>query len=212
MQPFRQVEGVAVPMIEDDVNTDQIAPLQLAKGLKPDYADLLFKRRRINSDGTPAPDHVLNQPQYRAPALLVAAHNFGCGSSRESAVWCLAAIGIRCIVARSIADIFRENCLQNGLLPIELDGPVMDDLQKVVVDLDGSAAFVVDLEAQTISTGNHVFPFQIAASDKTRLLEGLDEIGLTMKHDDDILAWEKRTAQDMPWLQQARDSRQKLSR
>jgi 3-isopropylmalate/(R)-2-methylmalate dehydratase small subunit len=208
MQPLTHVTGVAVPMIEDDVNTDQIAPLQLAKGLKPDYGELLFKRQRQNADGTPVVDHVLNQPQFASPSMLVAGHNFGCGSSRESAVWCLAAVGLRCIVARSIADIFRENCLQNGVLPIELDGPAMDDLQASVLRVDGGAPFSVDLVAQAITTpDNRTYAFEISASDKLRLIEGLDEIGLTMKHEDEIRAWEAQAAAGMPWLQQARDMR-----
>ncbi|MDB5597227.1 MAG: hypothetical protein JWM36_4188 [Hyphomicrobiales bacterium] len=208
MQPFTRVTGIAVPMIEDDVNTDQIAPLQLAKGLKPDYGELLFKRQRQNADGTPVVEHVLNQPQFASPSVLVAGHNFGCGSSRESAVWCLAGIGLRCIVARSIADIFRENCLLNGVLPIELDGAAMDDLQSSVRQVDGSAPFRVDLVAQTITApDNRTYAFEISVSDKTRLIEGLDEIGLTMKHEDEIRAWEAQAAAHMPWLQQARDRR-----
>lgn len=208
MQPLTHVTGVAVPMIEDDVNTDQIAPLQLAKGLKPDYGELLFKRQRQNTDGTPVVEHVLNQPQFASPSMLIAGHNFGCGSSRESAVWCLAAIGLRCIAARSIADIFRENCLQNGVLPIELDGPEMDELQASVLRVDGAAPFLVDLVAQTITAPDHrTYAFVISASDKLRLIEGLDEIGLTMKHEDEIRAWEARAAASMPWLQKARDTR-----
>jgi 3-isopropylmalate dehydratase small subunit len=204
MQPFEKISGVAVPMIEDDVNTDQIAPLQLAKGLEPDWGELLFKRQRLLPDGSPS-DHILNRPQYGAPSILVAAHNFGCGSSRESAVWCLAGIGIRCVIARSIADIFRENCLQNGLLPIEL--PQMDELEAAVLASDGASPFTVDLPSQTISHGAQCWPFQISASDKLRLIEGLDEIGLTMKHEAEIRAWETKTAQDSPWLQEARDRR-----
>jgi 3-isopropylmalate dehydratase small subunit len=142
MQPFSTLTGIAVPMIEDDINTDQIAPLQLARGLEPNWGELLFKRQRMNSDGSPT-DHVLNKPHYQNPSILVAGRNFGCGSSRESAVWCLAGIGIRCIIARSIADIFRENCIQNGLLPIEL--AEMDELEAAVVTSDGSSAFTIDL-------------------------------------------------------------------
>ena len=205
MQPFEKISGVAVPMIEDDVNTDQIAPLQLAKGLSPDWGDLLFKRQRFAPDGSPS-DHVLNRPQYRAPAILVANENFGCGSSRESAVWCLTAIGISCIVARSIADIFRENCLQNGVLPIELTGADMDRLQKAVLAIDGAQSFSVNLPEQTIvSPDGAKFPFDVSASDKVRLIEGLDEIGMTMKHLDEIEAWEARIGASHSWLQQAED-------
>lgn len=208
MQSLTHVTGVAVPMIEDDLNTDQMAPLQLAKGLKPDYADLLFKRRRQNPDGSLIADYVLNQPQFTAPSILVAGSNFGCGSSRESAVWCLYAVGIRCVIARSIADIFRENCLQNGVLPIELDGAAMDGLQQRVLAANGAVHFNVDLEAQTIDgPGGEAIGFDVRASDKLRLIEGLDEIGLTMKHASEIRAWEAQTLADTPWLQQARDKR-----
>jgi 3-isopropylmalate/(R)-2-methylmalate dehydratase small subunit len=208
MQSLTHVTGVAIPMIEDDLNTDQMAPLQLAKGLKPDYADLLFKRRRQNPDGSLIADYVLNQPQFTAPSILVAGSNFGCGSSRESAVWCLYAVGIRCVIARSIADIFRENCLQNGVLPIELDDAAMDGLQQRVLAADGAAHFSVDLEAQTIDgPGGEAIGFDVRASDKLRLIEGLDEIGLTMKHASEIRAWEAQTLADTPWLQQARDKR-----
>lgn len=208
MQSLTHVTGVAVPMIEDDLNTDQMAPLQLAKGLKPDYADLLFKRRRQNPDGSLIEDYVLNQPQFTAPSILVAGSNFGCGSSRESAVWCLYAVGIRCVIARSIADIFRENCLQNGVLPIELDGAAMDGLQQRVLAANGAVHFSVDLEAQTIDgPGGAAIGFDVRASDKLRLIEGLDEIGLTMKHASEIRAWEAQTLADTPWLQQAHDKR-----
>ena len=204
MQPFTTLSGIAVPMIEDDINTDQIAPLQLARGLSPEWGELLFKRQRVHPDGTPT-DHVLNRPQYQRPSLLVAGRNFGCGSSRESAVWCLTGIGIRCVIARSIADIFRENCIQNGLLPIEL--AEMDQLEAAVLASDGTSNFSVDLPAQIISHGTDQWRFEISASDKLRLIEGLDEIGLTMKHEAEIRAFEAKMRAESPWLQEARDLR-----
>jgi len=204
MQPFTTLTGIAVPMIEDDINTDQIAPLQLARGLSPEWGELLFKRQRVHPDGTPT-DHVLNRPQYQRPSLLVAGRNFGCGSSRESAVWCLTGIGIRCVIARSIADIFRENCIQNGLLPIEL--AEMDQLEAAVLASDGTSDFSVDLPAQIISHGTDQWRFEISASDKLRLIEGLDEIGLTMKHEAEIRAFEAKMRAESPWLQEARDLR-----
>lgn len=201
MQPFTAVTGVAAPMIEDDVNTDQIAPLQLAKGLTPDWGELLFGRQRVDADGR-RNDHVLNRPQYASPAILVANENFGCGSSREAAVWCLMGGGVRCVIARSIADIFKENCLLNGLLPIELAGAPMDALQALVSQVDGGAPFTVDLPSQRVTgPGGAAFAFDISAADKQRLLEGLDEIGLTMKHLADIEAWEARMRAAEPWRQ-----------
>ena len=212
MIPFTSITGPAVPILEDDLNTDQIAPIQMSRELKPDYADLLFKRRCIHPDGSRVADHILNQERFRRPAILLGGRNFGCGSSREAAVWCLAAVGIRCIIARSIADIFRENCLQNGVLPVELDGATADELEKRVLAADGRTPFTADLPSQTIigpgtGPGGSAIAFDIAASDKMRLLEGLDDIGVTLKHLAEIEAWEARTARSLPWRQSAIDRR-----
>jgi 3-isopropylmalate dehydratase small subunit len=138
----------------------------------------------------------------------VTGHNFGAGSSREAAVWGMLANNIRVIVARSFADIYRENCLQNGLLPVVLAPADAEAFEQRVIAANGSAPFTVDLETQTISgPGGGDIAFAIPASDRTRLLEGLDDIGLTLKHADDVKAWEKRMAAAQPWLQTATDSR-----
>ena len=204
MEPFIRVTGVAVPLFEDDVNTDQIAPVGGGPRLNQNYADVLFSNRRNMPGGERDVDFVFNRPQYRAPAILVTGRNFGCGSSRESAVWAMTAIGIRCIVARSFADIYRENCLQNGVLPVVLNAAEADALDALVAKSDGHANFTADLEKQIIigPTGEH-FRFDLPIADRMRLLEGLDDIGLTMKLDSDISAWEKRTAAEMPWMQRA---------
>ena len=208
MQPFTTHTGVAVPLFKDDVNTDQIAPVQAMRALKPDYKALLFMRARRRDDGSEDPDFVLNQPQFREPGMLVSGHNFGAGSSREAAVWGMLANNIRVIVARSFADIYRENCLQNGLLPIVLGPPDADAFEKQVVAVNGAAPFTVDLETQRISCPDGaVFAFDIPPADRMRLLEGLDDIGFTLKHADEILAFEKRLAAAQPWLQTAADSR-----
>jgi 3-isopropylmalate/(R)-2-methylmalate dehydratase small subunit len=208
MQPFKRTTGIAVPLIEDDINTDQIAPVQGMRALKPDYKKLLFMRARTRDDGSENPDHVLNKPQFRNPAILVSGHNFGAGSSRESAVWSMTANGIRCIVAKSFADIYRENCLQNGVLPVVLAEENQDAFIARVIAADGAAPFTVDLETQTISgPGGADITFDVSPADKMRLLEGLDDIGLTLKHTDAIKAWEQRMAASQPWLQEARDSR-----
>ena len=162
---------------------------------------MLFRRQRQDAAS-------LNQPQYRHPAILVGGSNFGCGSARETAVWALMSWGIRCVVARGFADIFRENCLQNGVLPLELAEPEHAAFAARVVAADGAAPFTVDLIEQRISgPGGPDIAFDIAPSDRTRLIEGLDDIGLTLKHADDIAAWERRTAAATPWLQVAMDSR-----
>jgi 3-isopropylmalate/(R)-2-methylmalate dehydratase small subunit len=208
MRPFTRQTGVAAPLIKDDINTDQIAPILHARGLKEDYGAMLFHRARRRDDGSEDPDFVLNKPQFRAAAILVTGQNFGAGSSRESAVWSMLANGIRVIVAKSFADIYRENCLQNGLLPVTLGGDIADQFIARVIAVDGKAAFTVDLETQQISgPGGGAIGFEIPAADRTRLLEGLDDIGLTLKHFDEIGAWERRAQAAQPWLQSARDSR-----
>jgi len=208
MQPFKSHTGIAVPLIGDDINTDQIAPVQAMRNLKPDYKQLLFMRARKRDDGGENPDFVLNKPQFRNPGILVTGQNFGAGSSRESAVWGMLANNIRVIVARSFADIYRENCLQNGLLPIVLAPAVAEVFEQRVIAANGAAPFTVDLETQRISgPGGPDITFDIAAADRTRLLEGLDDIGLSLTHTEDILAFEQDMARDQPWLQTARDSR-----
>jgi 3-isopropylmalate/(R)-2-methylmalate dehydratase small subunit len=208
MQPFTNHTGIAVPLIKDDINTDQIAPVQAMRALKPDYRALLFMRARKRDDGSEDPDFVLNRPQFRSPGILVTGNNFGAGSSREAAVWGMLANNIRVIVAKSFADIYRENCLQNGLLPIVLAPADADAFEQRVIAVNGSAPFTVDLPAQRISgPGGPDIAFDLPAADRMRLLEGLDDIGLTLKHRDEIVSWEKRMAGDQPWLQSATDSR-----
>jgi 3-isopropylmalate dehydratase small subunit len=202
MTPFLTTTGVAVPLVLDDINTDQIAPQQIDRSLNPDYRVMLFRRQRQDAG------FILNRPQYQSAAIIVGGSNFGCGSARETAVWALMSWGIRCVVARSFADIFRENCLQNGVLPLELAEPDHAAFAARVVAADGNAPFTVDLVTQRISgPGGADIAFDIAPSDRTRLIDGLDDIGLTLKHVDDIAAWERRAAAATPWLQMARDSR-----
>ena len=208
MQPFTAQTGIAAPLIKDDINTDQIAPILHARGLKEDYRTMLFHRARRREDGSEDPDFVLNKPQFRNAAILVTGENFGAGSSRESAVWSMLANGIRVIVAKSFADIYRENCLQNGLLPVVLGAQLGDQFIARVVAVDGGAPFTVDLLTQRISgPGGSDIAFEIPAADRTRLLEGLDDIGLSLKHVDEIASWEARAKAAQPWLQSARDSR-----
>jgi 3-isopropylmalate dehydratase small subunit len=208
MQPFTCHTGIAAPLIRDDINTDQIAPILHSRGLKEDYRAMLFHRARRREDGSEDPDFVLNKPQFRAAGILVTGENFGAGSSRESAVWSMLANGIRVIVAKSFADIYRENCLQNGLLPVVLGGALGDRFIARVVTADGKAPFTVDLLTQQISgPGGPDIAFEIPLADRMRLIEGLDDIGLTLKHVDEIAGWEARAQTAQPWLQSARDSR-----
>jgi 3-isopropylmalate dehydratase small subunit len=195
MEPFRRLSGTAAPLLMDDINTDQIAPATTA--FEPDYAELLFARWRAE------PTFVLNREPFRHARILVTGSNFGCGSSRESAVWTLAAFGIRCVVARSFADIFRENCLKNGVLPIAFEGADAAAFEAAVVACDGTAHFDVDLETQTIvAPGGTHFAFPLPAADRDTLLRGLDDIGLTLVHAEEIARWETRTRTEMPWAAQ----------
>ena len=208
MQPFSSHTGIAAPLLVDDMNTDQIAPFLPSRSLKDNYQVMLFNRARFREDGSEIPDFVLNKPQFRGAGILVTGNNFGAGSSRESAVWSMLANNIRVIVAKSFADIYRENCLQNGLLPIVLDGDVADAFIARVVAVDGRGPFTVDLVTQRISgPGGPDVAFEISGADRTRLLEGLDDIGMTMKHVNEIANWEQQAAKAQPWLQQAADSR-----
>jgi 3-isopropylmalate dehydratase small subunit len=206
MQPFSRLAGIAVPLLRDDINTDEITPIN--RNMNPDWAKLLFANARRRPDGSDDPDFPLNKPQFEKPAILVTGRNFGCGSSREGAVWAMLATGIRCIVARSFADIYRENCLQNGLLPVELKPADSAAFEARVRVADGAAPFTIDLQTQIISgPGGGDLGFEMAPADRMRLIEGLDDIGLTLKHAQDIAAWEKRAAGERPWLQTASDSR-----
>ncbi len=169
---------------------------------------MLFMRARLRDDGSEDPNFVLNKPQFRGAGIMVTGHNFGAGSSRESAVWSMLANNIRVIVARSFADIYRENCLQNGLLPVVLGAQDGDTFTARVVAAEGAAPFTVDLVTQRISgPGGPDIAFELPAADRMRLLEGLDDIGLTLKHMGEIVSWEQRAAVAQPWSQTARDSR-----
>ena len=205
MQPFISITGVAVPLLRDDVNTDQIAPVPTQRSLKPDYREMFFHRARRGADDALDPNHVLNQPQFASPSILVTGRNFGCGSSREGAVWTLMAVGVTCIIARGIADLYRENCLQNGVLPIELPDHIAEGLERRVVAADGGQPFTVDLQTRIISgPGGANIRFDIADADRTRLLEGLDDIGMSLKHMNEVSAWEEHMRAKAPWLQRAR--------
>lgn len=204
MKAFTKVTGVAIPFLENDVNTDQIAPVGGGVKLHEDYAQTLFKNRRRRDDGSEDESFVFNRPEFRRGAILVTGHNFGCGSSRESAVWVFQAIGVSCIVARSFADIYRENCLQNGVLPVVLSDEDAELLEASVAAANGAPEFTADLVEKTITGPDGLrIAFEISEAERTRLLEGLDDIGLTLKSRAEIEAWERRIAEEMPWAQRA---------
>lgn len=201
MEPFISLTGVAAPLLQNDINTDQIAPAG-GHGGDADHGRSLFSTQRFRDDGSEDPEFVLNQPQYREAKILVAGENFACGSSRESAVWALAGFGITCIVAISFADIFRENCLRNGVLTVVLPEDQHRSFSALVEETAGRSPFTADLNKQTLTCPEgQEFPFEIAAAERHALLNGLDDIGLTLEHEADIAAWEKHWAEKRPWLQ-----------
>jgi 3-isopropylmalate dehydratase small subunit len=202
MEAFKTLTGTAAALLRDDVNTDQIAPVLPNRILDPDYAAQLFLRWRKLPDGRENPDFLLNRPQYRSTRILVTGRNFGCGSARESAAWAIESFGIRCIVARSFAELFRGNCIRNGILPIALEDSAIEALTAEVVAIDGSSPFAIDLAAQRIvCPGGNVIEFQVSHADRAALLEGLDEIGLTLQQEEAIAEWERNCRQHLPWLQ-----------
>ena len=202
MEPFRSVTGPAVPLLLDDVNTDQIIPSAFLKDMHADLAQGLLAYMRRTPAGARNLEFVLEKPQFSQAPILVVGKNFGCGSSREHAVWALRAFGIRCVIGTAPAEFFRENCLKNGVLPIALDQQPMAALVRHVTRADGQLPFTVDLESCEIrGSAGYVCRFEIPASERTALLEGLDDIGLTLKHMDAIIAWETRIAHERPFMQ-----------
>ena len=194
MNPFKAFSGIAAPLLIDDINTDQMSVASAPVGVP--YGDLLFARWRAR------PDFILNEPPYNKASILVAGQNFGSGSSRETAVWALVGFGFRCVVARSFADIFRENCIKNGLLPVCLADADADRFERRVVDLAGGETISVDLEGQVISCpGLGALNFQISPAEKTALLTGLDDIQLSLESADSITRWETDMRSRRPWLQ-----------
>ena len=201
MQAFTKLEGVAAPLRAINTDTDQIIPKQFLKTIKREgLGKNLFNDLRFNEDGSEKPDFVLNQAAYRDAKILVAGDNFGCGSSREHAPWALLDFGIRCVISTSFADIFYNNCFKNGILPIKV---TPEQLELLLDDAErgANATLTVDLEAQEIrGPDGGVVSFEIDPFRKRCLLEGLDDIGLTLEKADDIDAFEGRQRSQQPWL------------
>jgi 3-isopropylmalate/(R)-2-methylmalate dehydratase small subunit len=205
MRKFTVLTGVAAPLPIVNVDTDMIIPKQHLKTIKrTGLGKALFEEMRYDAAGKENPDFVLNKPAYRKAQILVAGDNFGCGSSREHAPWALLDFGITCVISTSFADIFYNNCFKNGILPIKVSkedlGKLMDDAQR-----GSNATLTVDLEAQTIQgPDGGTVKFEIDPFRKKCLLEGLDDIGLTLQRGADIDAYEKRNATSQPWLHAAK--------
>ena len=210
MQAFTSFTGIVMPLDRANVDTDAIIPKQYLKSIKRSgFGVNLFDDWRYQDPGNPGDDHskrrinpdfVLNLPRYKNAGILLARKNFGCGSSREHAVWALMDHGFRAVIAPSYADIFLSNCYKNGLLPIILAEPDIDKLFQQTLAQDGYQ-LTIDLESQTVTTpdGKHI-NFEIDSGLKNRLLQGLDEIGLTLQHADAIKAYEQKQSAKYPWL------------
>lgn len=201
MDKFTTITGVAAPMPMINVDTDMIIPKQFLKTIKRSGLGInLFDEMRYDDDGQEIPDFVLNKPQYRNAEILVAGENFGCGSSREHAPWAIKDFGIRCVIAPSFADIFHNNCFKNGILPIALPQEQVDVLMNDA-EKGENARITVDLEAQTVTTSDgEAFPFEVDAFKKHCLLEGLDDIALTLEKQASIQSYESRIAAERPWV------------
>ena len=200
MEKFTKLTGIAAPMPLVNIDTDMIIPKQFLKTIKRSGLGVnLFDEMRYDRDGQEIPDFVLNKPQYREAQILVAGDNFGCGSSREHAPWALLDFGIRGVISTSFADIFFNNCFKNGILPIVLPAEAVAVLMKDA-EKGSNARMTVDLESQTVtSSDGQSFAFEVDAFKKHCLLNGLDDIGLTMEKVTAIDAFEKSAATIRPW-------------
>jgi len=200
MTPFTTLTGIAAPMPLVNIDTDMIIPKQFLKTIKRTGLGVnLFDEMRYTQDGQEIPDFVLNQPPYRNAEIIVAGDNFGCGSSREHAPWALLDFGIRCVISTSFADIFYNNCFKNGILPIVMPQEVVDVLMADARKGE-NARQTVDLEAQTVTTSDgQVFSFAVDGHRKHCLINGLDDIGLSLEKGAAIDSFEKKAAALRPW-------------
>lgn len=203
MEPLRRLSGPAAPLFEHNIDTDQLCPkVHLKRLTRSGFAQALFSDRRYDAAGAERPDFVLNQAPWRQAVVLIAGDNFGSGSSREHAVWALADFGIRCVIAPSFGDIFFQNTVNSGLLAIRLPLAQVAELAALAQRLPG-AAWEVDLERQAVlPPGAEPIAFAIEPSRRQRLLEGLDEIGMTLRHRAAVEAFEARQRAAEPWLWQ----------
>jgi 3-isopropylmalate/(R)-2-methylmalate dehydratase small subunit len=202
MQAFTRLTAVAAPIDLPNVDTDRVIPARFLRKPQgsPGYDRFLFHDVRFNADGAEKPEFVLNQPSTRGAKILVAAENFGCGSSREAAVWALMAYGIRAVIAPSLGDIFHQNSFKNGMLPVILPAHTVAGLRQQLHARPG-AELTVDLESQTVTAPDGaVHRFEIDAFSKEKLLKGQDDIALTLGYEAQIRDYEARHSAEMPWL------------
>jgi len=203
MKPFTRIDAKAAPLALSNIDTDQIIPKQFLKTVdRIGLSKGLFYDFRFDEAGQEKPDFVLNQLAYKDAGVLIAGDNFGCGSSREHAPWALLDFGISCVISTSFADIFYNNCFQNGLLPVVLSAEAVEDLMAQA--RGGNHVVSVDLEAQTVTAPDgRVYGFEIDPSRKHKMLNGLDAIGETLQKAPDIDVYESARALDTPWLERA---------
>jgi len=201
MDKFTTLEGIAAPLPMINVDTDKIIPKQFLKTIKrTGLGKALFDEMRYKNDGSENPDFILNKPAYRQAKVLVAGENFGCGSSREHAPWALLDFGIRCVIASSFADIFYNNCFKNGILPIKLPQEIVDELMDDARK-GANARLTIDLDKQTITRPDGgVVNFEIDGFRKHCLLNGLDDVGLTLQKAPAIGSFEEKNKLSQPWL------------
>jgi len=200
MEKFTRVSGVAAPFPQANIDTDAIIPAQWLRSVSADLGKGLFGGWRYDGQGRERPDFILNQSRYREAKIIVGGPNFGCGSSREGAVWALQGFGIRCVVAPSFSDIFFENSFKNGLLPVALPEAQIRELLKFL-ETTNDPSLVVDLESCVVETPQgRRFPFVIPPARRTALLEGLDEIGQTLRHETAIAAFQARDREARRWI------------
>jgi 3-isopropylmalate/(R)-2-methylmalate dehydratase small subunit len=201
MDKFTTLTGIAAPMPLVNIDTDMIIPKQFLKTIqRSGLGKNLFDEMRFTQDGAEIPDFVLNQPAYRNAEILIAGDNFGCGSSREHAPWALLDFGIRCVISTSFADIFFNNCFKNGILPIVMPAEVVEILM-ADARKGANARITVDLEAQTVTASDgQTFGFEVDSHRKHCLLNGLDDIGLTLEKAASIDSYEAKAASLRPWV------------
>jgi 3-isopropylmalate/(R)-2-methylmalate dehydratase small subunit len=205
MQKFTRVTGTAVPMMKANIDTDVIIPAKRLVGhQRHELGAFAFEAHRYRPDGSDNPEFILNRPRYRDARILIAGQNFGCGSSRESAVWALAEFGFRCVIAPGFGDIFFNNAFQNGLLLVRLAASQVEQLAEEVENTN-SPVMTVDLESKAVTAPSGAqTPFEIDSERRQALLEGRDEIGMTLMRDADILAFQARDRVVRPWIYQTK--------
>jgi 3-isopropylmalate/(R)-2-methylmalate dehydratase small subunit len=200
MEKFDVLTGIAAPLMQDNINTDAIIPADWLRSVHADHSEGLFGRWRYLEDGAENPDFVLNQPRYRGANVLIGGRNFGCGSSRENAVWALLAYGIRCVIAPSFGDIFLENATKNGLLAIRLPASEIDAIAAEFPPLNGPTDMTVDLITQRFTTPRgRVAPFDVDPRIRDTLMAGLEQVDRTLRHQDAIAEHQAQDRVDRPW-------------